>query len=295
MADFDPANRRAIVQNFKAVVDHIIDGYKQKEPRASHWVQKDGIQNCWDARTDKENRSKKWKCEIELIEKDGHAIVTITDFGTWGLTGRRLTGIELDKPKIDTIHRYSRFENYAFANDNIKNQHLLGSRGRGKFVFHGASKNMAIMWDTLRDDKEYWLGSRVVEKLDADNDFAEGYGAKEILVDKTKGLVKPLTHVGSRIIILDPVKEMVDDIADGTMERFISETWWEIIDKFGAKIVVKSGGKSVIVKSFAASLPCSEMTHTKVSRPKTSKEQEIFVKESIPIPDSKYKSAFQTI
>jgi hypothetical protein len=289
MADFDPANRRAIVQNFKAVVDHIIDGYKQKEPRASHWVQKDGIQNCWDARKDRDNQNKTWKCEIELIEKDGHAIVTITDFGTEGLTGRRLTAKELEKPNIDKIHRYSRFENYAFANDNVKNQHLLGSRGRGKFVFHGASKNMAIMWDTLRDDKEYWLGSRVVEKLDADNDFAEGYGAKEILVDKTKGLVKPLTHVGSRIIILDPVKEMVDDIADGTMERFISETWWEIIDKFGAKIIVKSRGKSVTVKSFAALLPCSEMTHTKISRPKTSKEQEVLVKESIPIPDNKYK------
>jgi hypothetical protein len=289
MADFDPANRQALNINVKAVVDQIIDGYRVLEPRASHWVQKDGIQNCWDARKEKENRNNTWKCEIELIEKDGHTIVTITDFGTWGLTGRRLSAKELAKPKIDPIHRYSRFENYAYANDNVKNQHLLGSRGRGKFVFHGASKNMEIMWETLRDDKKYWLGGRVVSLLIPDNDFAVEDKAKNILVDKTKGLVKPLTHVGSRIIIIDPVKEVVDDIADGTMERFISETWWEIIDKFGAKIVVKSRGKSVTVKSFAASLPCSLMTTSKISRPKTSKEQEVLVKESIPIPDSKYR------
>ena len=289
MTGFDPKNRRHLVTNIQAVVVGIIDGYKQEEQRASHWVQKDGIQNCWDARKESNNKSKKWKCDIELIEKDGHTIVTITDFGTWGLTGRRLEADELKKPKIDKIHRYSRFENYAFGNDNVKNQHLLGSRGRGKFVFHGASKNMAILWETLRDDKKYWLGGRVVEKLDADNDFAEGDEAREILVKETDGLLKSLTHVGSRIIILDPVKEMVDDIKDGTMERFISETWWEIMDKFGAKIVVKSSGKSVTATSFAASLPCSMMTQTKISRPKTSKDQEFFVQASIPIPDSKYK------
>jgi hypothetical protein len=193
MADFDPANRTSLNINVKAVVDQVIDGYKQQETRASHWVQKDGIQNCWDARTEKENKSNAWKCEIELIEKDGHTIVTITDFGTEGLTGRRLTVQELEQPNIDKIHRYSRFENYAFANDNVKDQHLLGSRGRGKFVFHGASKNMAIMWETLRGDKKYWLGGRVVTRLIPDNDFAVGDKAKEILVDKTKGLVKPLT------------------------------------------------------------------------------------------------------
>ena len=290
MAEFDLANRTPLVINIKAVVDQIIDAYKLEERKTSHWVQKDGIQNCWDARVEGDNKSNNWKCEIELIEKDGHTIVTITDFGTWGLTGRRLNAKELAQPKIDTIHRYSRFENYAFANDNNKKQHVLGSRGRGKFVFHGASKTMAILWETVRsDDKKYWLGFRETETLTAFNDFAADDKAKAILISKTNGLLKPLTHIGSRITILQPVKEMIDDIKDGTLESFISKTWWEIIDKFGAKIVVKSGGKSVIVKSFAASLPCSEMTHTKVSRPKTSKEQEIFVKESIPIPDSKYK------
>ena len=225
MADFDPKNRRPLHTNVKAVVDQIIDGYKVVEPRASHWVQKDGIQNCWDARKEKLNKSKKWKCEIELIKKDGHTIVTITDFGSVGLTGRRLDAKDLAKPNIDPIHRYSRFENYAFANDNRQTQHLLGSRGRGKFVFHGASKTMAIMWETLRDDKEYWLGGRVVVNLTPDNDFEKGDAAKKILISKTNGLLKPLTHVGSRIIIFNPVKEMIDDIVDGTMERFISETW----------------------------------------------------------------------
>ena len=85
MADFDPKNRRSLVINVRAVVDQLIAGYQDKERRVSHWVQKDGIQNCWDAREDPQNRNKAWKCEIELHEHGKYTFVTITDFGTWGL------------------------------------------------------------------------------------------------------------------------------------------------------------------------------------------------------------------
>ena len=270
------------------VVDQIIAGYKDKERRVSHWVQKDGIQNSWDARKDPENRGKNWKCEVELHESGSHTIVTITDFGTYGLTGKRLEKDDLmkDQPREE---RWCRFENYAFNNKNTKNQHLLGSRGRGKFVFSGASKTKTTLYDTLRDDGIYRLGMRIVEKLDAPNWLAEGQKAKDILKAKTQGIIPPLNHVGTRIVIMDPSKELVDDIKDGHMEQFISETWWEIIEKHGAKIIVKNGSTSNTVKPFTESLPCSAMTPKKITRPKTSTKQEVFIKESVPIENTKFR------
>ena len=288
MADFDPNTKRDAVVHFNQVVKTIIDGYKNREQRASHWVQKDGIQNCWDARKDPLNKQKKWKCEIELHENGKNTFVTITDFGTWGLTGRRLEQKELynEQPREE---RWCRFENYAFQNENVKNQHMLGSRGRGKYVFTGASETGTTLYDTLRDDKVYRIGMRKLEKFSAPTHAAEGQKAKDILKTRTNGILSPLTHVGTRIIIMNPSKQVVEDIKDGQMEQFISETWWEIIEKHDAKIIVKNGKTSKTVEPFTNTLPCSAMTQTQVKRPKTSKNQKTFTKSSIPIENTNFR------
>ena len=239
MADFDSSSRQPLTTNVMAEIQILLDGYRQREKRVSHWVQKDGIQNCWDARIDPKNKKKEWKCVIELHEGQIN-LVTITDTGTWGLTGRRLDKKDLlgDQPVEE---RWCRFENYAFRNDKAKDKHLLGSRGRGKFVFSGASKTMTTLYDTLLKDKSYRLGRRVVEKLDAPTWYSTDNNSKDILRDQTKGMLKPLTKVGARIIIMEPIQELVDDIKDGTMAGFISYTWWEIIEKHGAQIIVRDG------------------------------------------------------
>ena len=288
MADFDPSTKRDAVIRFESVVGQIIDGYKLQESRASHWVQKDGIQNCWDARKDPVNKEKKWKCEIELHENGKNTFVTITDFGTWGLTGRRLEQKELydEQPREE---RWCRFENYAFQNKNTKKQHLLGSRGRGKYVFTGASDSGITLYDSLRDDNVYRMGMRQLEKFSAPTHAAEGQTAKDILKTKTDGILSPLTHVGTRIIILNPSNEVVEDIRDGHMEKFISETWWEIIEKYDAKIIVKNGKTTRIVDPFTKTLPCSTMTQTKVARPKTTQNQKTYIKSSVPIPNTNFR------
>jgi hypothetical protein len=294
MAKFAESSKRSLITNVQRSVEDILDGYRGYEKRVSHWVQKDGIQNCWDSRKEEDNKSKKWKCEIELHKKGKTNIVTITDFGTHGLTGRRLEKKDLLKEQPPD-ERWARFENHAFENKNTPGQHLLGSRGRGKFVFSGASDTMTTMYETLRDDKLYRLGHRVVEKLDAPNSMAESPAlpgeddAKDILRDETNGILSPITHVGTRIIIMDPSKELVEDIQDGQVEQFISETWWEIIEKFDAKIIVKNGTTVKTVKPYTESLPCSASTPTKVWPLKTSRDQECFTKTSISIEDSQYK------
>ena len=141
MIDFDKSSKQLMAVNFPKIVNDIIEQYEKLEESPSHWVQKDGIQNCWDARKNIKNKDKKWKCTIELHEKGDKKIVTITDVGTWGLTGKRLDNQEMLKDQ-PIEQRWCRFENYAFQNENTKDKHLLGSRGRGKFVFSGTSNSM---------------------------------------------------------------------------------------------------------------------------------------------------------
>ena len=101
-------------------------------------------------------------------------------------------------------------------------------------------------YETLRDDGIYRIGRRKVERLGSKTIHAEETdtnSASQILKDQT-GL-SPITHVGTRIIIPDPEDEVIEDFKDGTLSGFISETWWEIIEKYGAEIIVKVGGKEI--------------------------------------------------
>ncbi|AFS83377.1 hypothetical protein [Candidatus Nitrosopumilus sediminis] len=269
---FDPDSRRSMVMNVTQLVRQLLDGYEQREEAKSHWLQKDGIQNCWDARKDAK-KGNKWKCVIELIEENGKSFLTITDYGTWGLTGKRLSQKELETEDQPVHERWSRFENLAFANDDIPDKELLGSRGRGKFIFIGISLSNQTFYETLRDDGVYRLGNRILEKTDSPTVAEEGEKAREILKQNTGGLLKPLNHVGTRIIIPDPDPEVVKDFKDGHMEEFIGDTWWEIIEKFNAEIILKDGKNERKVNSFFSDIP---------KKPKN-KNQKILIKENIMI------------
>ena len=264
MVDFDPSTQKDERTDKFLEIKILIDGYKQKEPRISHWLQKDGGQNCWDARKNLKNKDKKWKCVFELHENisikndktnkiEKKTFVTITDYGTYGLTGRVLSDKDL-LTNLDLDERWGRFENYAFRNKLPKGanaKHLLGSRGRGKYVFIAASKmsaggTKATLYETRRDDGVYRLGRRTVQKLKAQTIHADQTSnptAEEVL--KSHSGLSPIKHVGTRIIIPDPEDEVIDDFKDGTLRQFISETWWEIIQKYNAEFIVKVGGKEV--------------------------------------------------
>jgi len=275
MTDFDPSTKQRVTMNVRGFVDELILGYQQHETHPCHWMQKDGIQNSWDAMKSTNNKKKEWKCVIELYEGKV-SMITITDYGTYGLTGKRMSPEDLLNENPDNNERWTRFENLAFTTSKDKGKELLGSRGRGKFVFSGISRTRTTLYDTLRDDKIYRLGKRTVEKIDAPTHIAEGKNAKDILDTYTKGILKPLNHVGSRIIIMDPKKEVIDDIKSGKLAEFISDTWWEIITKCDAKIIVKVGSKSETVKSFA--------DENYFEKPRTP-DQHILKKECIKIPD----------
>jgi len=240
--------------NWPNEIQEIVDGYYDKGATLSHAVQKDAIQNGWDARINK--KGKNWKFTFELIEKQVLDLLTMTDEGTHGLTGKVYSGDQMDQD-FPREERWVRFENLAFKNDKDEDSELLGSRGRGKFIFVGASENLSIFYDSMRKDgyrcgTRYALGANCpIMHLDEDK-------GREALEKFSRGLIKKedaLKTIGTRVVITDPLLDIIDDIKNGKFLKHIGATWWEIITKYNAEINVTINGKTKSAKAYPPSWP----------------------------------------
>jgi len=232
---------RRTVRNWPEDVRAIVDGYRA-HTTIPHAVQKDAIQNAWSAKNN--NKGKGWSFTFELIEVRDRKFLVMTDEGTTGLTGRVLTPeeYEMDLPREE---RWGRFEGVAFTQP--REERTLGSRGRGKFIFVGASKEYTILYDTLRDDGIYRFGFRTVTRTESPLHAVDGQDGKRMLSEITGGLIAPLSSVGTRVVIVDPVDELIEDIKNGNFLRCIGETWWEIILKYNANIKLRAFGQEQTV------------------------------------------------
>jgi len=252
--NIDLKDTHSTIINWPNQVRQIIDGYRSYNT-IMHGVQKDAIQNGWDAREDKLN-AKGWGMEFELIESEDMNLFLFTDKGTTGLTGRILIPEDLEKD-LPVIERWGRFENVAFTKD--PSEHALGARGRGKFIFVGASDFKAktadnksieklILYDTYRKDKIYRVGLRTITTTDSKIQAFEGESAINKITELSNGLLTPLKTVGTRVIIVDPLKDILNDTKSGKLIEYIEETWWEIIKEFNVKIKLKIGEKTIVAK-----------------------------------------------
>jgi len=231
--------------NWQNLVVQIVDGYRTQGRGITHGVQKDAVQNSWDARVDPKGRG--WKMRFELLSNSEKILFAFADEGTCGLTGRVLRLEEMEE-YLPEEERWGRFESLAFAKSTQGDIVPLGSRGRGKFIFVGASKDHSIFYDTLRPDGSYRLGTRTVRKTSSPIRAWNNSQGKEELHRLSAGMLNPLTKTGTRIVIENPIRELVDSVRSGAFARFIGETWWEIITKFGAKIVISADGNDTEVK-----------------------------------------------
>lgn len=241
LKSIDLTKVRSTVINWPNQVRAIVDGYRGYRG-IIHGVQKDAIQNAWDARIDKKGRG--WSCSFELILGKKYNFFTITDRGTHGLTGHVLSPeeLELDLPVEE---RWGRFENVAFTKE--PSEEALGSRGRGKFIFVGASEISTVLYDSLREDGTYRFGFRTVVKTGSPIEAYDEKEGKGKLWELTQGVLHPLKETGTRVIIVNPISEFVDCLKSGEFLKYIGETWWEILLKYaqyGVKIDVKFDEKT---------------------------------------------------
>jgi len=225
---------------WKALIDQIVKGYENNGKGLVHGLQKDAIQNSWGARLKRKPRHGEWGTSFELISAGETSYLCITDWGTYGLTGRVFDDPSEIPERLPPEERLARFESMFFSGGNYG----PGLYGRGKLIFQASSRRREIYYDSLTCEHEYRLGRRFQEgrNLKQLRQAYQGEAAQATIVQWTRGVLRPLARPGTRISIVDPVPDVVDAITSGAFLRFIEETWWEILLKYGAEIMVSFDG-----------------------------------------------------
>jgi len=251
---------RAPLADFNRWADSQIANYKNKIERnvpiveenswLAHPVQKEAIQNSADAFEPTSND--KWCVTFEIDDRLPPRYIAITDQGTCGLTGKALIAkeeldrLQKDKPSEYQKERWAKFEALSYPNIDPVGR---GSRGQGKWVFIGASEIKTIFYDTLRQDGKYRLGAWLGENQLL-QELPEGDNAEKLLKQKFPYL-DPLKRVGTRVIIVNPRKELWNGFLpflECTLRKYIAETWWESL-KNGAEILIKWKGETIKVET----------------------------------------------
>lgn len=220
--------------NWIQLANNIVEEYKYG---LSHGVQKDAIQNGWDAINGPKTKnyaSQNWRFQFELITSNNKRLFIMTDSGTTGLTGNMTSADKYNEDTLPQDEKWARWESLAFKKSGKSD---LGARGQGKMVFITASNEYKIYYDSLRNDGTYRFGgSKATDRSCPVFHFNGEEGKRKFT--KATGL-EPLKEKGTRVIIFDPKDDLIRTIESGEFLGYIEETWWPIILKYGAKISLK--------------------------------------------------------
>ena len=233
-----------IPQNFRKNVDWILGAYTDAGVTFPNGFQKDAIQNCVGARKSP-NNWENWNCDISLKTTSQGLFVVVEDFGTLGLTGRNISGDEVNAMMVreeilPATERLARFSSMFNSGGNTVGQGLFGA---GKSVYSVASNDYTYYFDSLREDGLYVANVNAqgqVYPLAFEEDEAKAFILKET------GLSEK-TSPGTRVIIKSPKSELVDSITSGEIIPYIQESWWLIISRLGANSCISVNGTPIAV------------------------------------------------
>ena len=167
------------IVNREKGIKAIADGYKTRinhELWLADGLQKDAVQNCWDARSDKKH-GKNWECGFLLMKIGNKNFLCISDKGTTGLNGTKFyTHDELTKILEKVSNENLAGEDLAcFLNSDWsgKSGEEGGNRGRGKTLFLVSSKNKRVFFESLRlSDNAYVFGEIYLDNTDKQIKFS---------------------------------------------------------------------------------------------------------------------------
>ncbi len=250
-------------QDDMAQIEQIVREYCSEPAKGlGHGIQKDAIQNGFGARVviNEKTACITWRFYFELHKINGSDALSFWDEGTLGLTGDLLTADQImNRIAADTLdpdQRLGRFLARLVSGGNLG----PGIFGRGKLIFHGASTTTSILVDSRRSDDGLYiaLDRRIISNrlMQREIPFCDEE-AERFIVKETGGALKPLKNIGTRVTILDLDPEVADafklsfssspTVYHSSFAHMIEETWWEIIHKFGARIVLKYDGNTLQV------------------------------------------------
>lgn len=233
-------------QNREADLKAILENYEDKVGHLNWLIdalQKDGIQNCWDARLNK--ASNNWSCKIFYQKlSSGMDVLGIEDKGTAGLTGSIPVNVDDVVLALQSNDPEERLAYFSSSNWSKKAEDALGSRGRGKMVFIGASKKNMIYFDSIRSDDEIYIFGKTYldQNKSISVDILSGSEAEEKREEIFGKEIKTLDTVGTRILIPYPKEEVLYGFENEKIAEYIQHTWWETLEKYHADIQIENDG-----------------------------------------------------
>ncbi len=181
--------------DFGGMVRNVLESYPNG---IAHGLQKDAIQNGWDAmKLSGKNPTKNfvennWSFRFVLSrDKQSEYTLQMIDAGTTGLVGD-LRGSNIEEDNVDSLgegERWAKFESWGIQGAGGDS---LGSRGQGKLLFVAASKDQTISYDSLRGDGGYRFGATELRRTSFPIRSWDESEARE----KIKSLCKPGTTGG---------------------------------------------------------------------------------------------------
>lgn len=231
-------------ENYSEKIKWISKSYEDAGIRFSEGFQKDAIQNALGAR-DKTLHWENWSCRIYVEENSKGTFVVIEDEGTVGLTGENLCSdiINNKMKNCESLPAEERLARFSSMFNSGNNDTGGGLYGVGKIVYIAASENNQYYFDSLRNDGKY--------VANMNNCFQSYSVAKEndeakVFIKEHTGLDEKKT-VGTRIIIVKPKKELIDDIISKKIIKYIQETWWLTIKKLKHNSHIYVQGEQVVL------------------------------------------------
>ena len=233
-----PTNYRGSIENIRKMYnshngDNTIDWI--------HAFQKDSIQNAIGARLSKNIR--KWKFEMYFFIYNNLNILVLEDKGTTGLTGENISMSEIDslnKRDNYSFPQYERLSRFSSSNNSGGMEFGGGLYGIGKSVYAMASDNYMYYFDSLSKDGYRANLNNTGELYDLAYEEEE---AKNFI--KSNLGLDELTEYGTRISIINPNSKLVEKILDGTMKKYIEDTWNRAIIKFDCSSNIKINGEII--------------------------------------------------
>ena len=223
--------------NIKSQIDQIIKGYETEPAKGLvHGFQKDIIQNSWGHRKDA-NRGKDWKLEIKYIENDHGKFLVVEDFNCSGLVGKNYSQDEISEIMAEgkVLGEQEKLARFSTLYNSGGNTTSAGTYGRGKLMYQAVSKELGYYFDSFTEENKYV--ANYVDKNETTLQYAlEGDAAKKWIFDKTGLPEKTIT--GTRVIIINPKDEIMNDIKNKKILEYIGETWWRILYKYNADIEI---------------------------------------------------------
>lgn len=233
-------------QNFMGQVQWILKVYKDANIEFADGFQKDVIQNAVGAR--KRNTWKYWSVSISIKSNAKGTFIIIEDTGTVGLTGKNLSILAINKKmqsqtRLGPQERLARFCSMNNSGGNVTGGGLFGV---GKIMYLAASKDCKFYFDSLREDGLYVANQNFCGQLR--KKALENEKAKAFILEST-GLEPKLTR-GTRMIIVNPVGELMQAIESGTIISMIQDSWWRIMEQFSDDAAIWVNGQKVPFPDF---------------------------------------------